>query len=169
MKRAHAYLIAENLYFKASSNSLCNRNWLFSIYKSLLFSNTNENEEIKWTKYKQWNIDHNCRAAKSSAKKKGLSIIDFDLTIIDDNKAELKITFSKGGLKSESISCVYERDSFLNSLWEFKNPKQETVLISQHERDQLFESSIYSSDEIEGESETSLSNKKGKKSKKVAK
>jgi hypothetical protein len=169
MKKVHAYLIAEKLYFNASSNSLCNRNWLFSIYKSLLISNTNENEEIIWTKYNQWKIDHNCRTAKSLAKNKGITIINFDLTIVDENTALLNVTFSEGGLRSESIPYVYRRDSFLNSLWELKNAKQETILLGPHERDQLFESSIYSSDEIEVKSEAILSNKKGKKSKKGAK
>jgi hypothetical protein len=169
MKRTHAYLIAEKLYFNAASNSFCNRNWLFTIYKSLLISNANDKEEIKWTKYNQWKIDHNCRAAKASAKKNGFKIDHLSLTIINDNKAALKVSFSKGGLKSENITCVYERDSFLKSLWEFKNPKQEVILLSQNERDQLFESSIYSFDEIEEVIETSLSTDTGKKSKKRAK
>jgi hypothetical protein len=142
---------------------------LFTIYKSLLISNANDKEEIKWTKYNQWKIDHNCRAAKASAKKNGFKIDHLSLTIIDDNKAVLKVLFSKGGFKSESINCVYERDSFLKSLWEFKNSKQEAVLLNQNERDQLFESTIYSFDEIEEEIETSSSNDKGKKSKKRAK
>ena len=169
MKRTHAYLIAEKLYFNAASNSFCNRNWLFTIYKSLLISNANDKEETKWTKYNQWKIDHNCRAAKASAKKNGLKIDHLSLTIINDNKAALKVSFSKGGFKIESINCVYERDSFLKSLWEFKNHKQEAVLLNQNERDQLFESTIYSFDEIEEEIETSSSNDKGKKSKKRAK
>ena len=169
MKRTHAYLISEKLYFNAAYNSLCNRNWLFTIYKSLLISNANDKEETKWTKYNQWKIDHNCRAAKASAKKNGFKIDNLSLTIIDDNKALLKVLFSKGGFKSESINCVYERDSFLKSLWEFKNSKQEAVLLNQNERDQLFESTIYSFDEIEEEIETSSSNDKGKKSKKRAK
>ena len=169
MKRTQAYLIAEKLYFNAASNSFCNRNWLFTIYKSLLVSNANDKEEIKWTKYNQWKIDHNCRAAKAAAKKNGFKIDHLSLTIINDNKAALKVSFSKGCLKSESINCVYERDSFLKSLWEFKNHKQEAVLLNQNERDQLFESSIYSSDEIEEEIEVSSSADKGKKSKKRAK
>lgn len=169
MKRTHAYLIAEKLYFNATSNSLCNRNWLFTIYKSLLISNAKDEEGIKWTKYNQWKIDHNCRAAKSSVKKNGIKIDQFHLTIINDNKAEIKVSFSKGSLKSESVSCVYERASFLNSLWEFKNPINETVLSSQYERDQLFESSIYSFDEIEDEIEINSFADKGKKSKKRAK
>ena len=40
MKRTYANLIAEKLYFNVAGNSLCNRNWLFSIYKSLLISNS---------------------------------------------------------------------------------------------------------------------------------
>lgn len=169
MKIVHAYLIAEKLYFNATSNSLCNRNWLFSIYKSLLISNANDNEEIIWTKHKQWNIDHNSRAAKSKANKKGISIIEFDLSVVDENTVLLNVTFSEGGLITEGIPYVYRRDSFLNSLWDLKNAKQETILLGQHERDQLFESSIYSSDEIEVKSEAILSNKKGEKSKKGAK
>ena len=94
MKRTQAYLIAEKLYFNAASNSFCNRNWLFTIYKSLLVSNANDKEEIKWTKYNQWKIDHNCRAAKAAAKKNGFKIDHLSLTIINDNKAAINNNLS---------------------------------------------------------------------------
>lgn len=166
MKTTHAYLIAEKLYFNSASNPLCNRSWLFSIYKSLLISNANDKEEIKWTKYNQWNIDHNCRAAKASARKNGVYISTFTLTVINDTEAELKVTFSKKDLKTESISGVYERNTFINSLWEYKNPKGEAILQGVYERDQLFDSSIYSFDEIEEEIETNSPTKLDTKEKK---
>jgi hypothetical protein len=169
MKRTHAYLIAEKLYFNAASNSLCNRNWLFAIYKSLLVSNAKDEQEIKWTKYNQWKIDHNLRNAKTASKKNKITIHHFEIMIIDENTACIMVSILKGDKMEDNITCLYERDSFIPSFWTFKNPKNETVLLSQYERDQLFESSIYSFDEIEEESENTSNNNKGKKSKKETK
>jgi hypothetical protein len=149
MKRTHAYLIAEKLYFNAAGNALCNRSWLFSVYKSLLIANANDTEEIKWTKYNQWKIDHNCRAAKAAAKKSKLTIKNFSLSIIDDDVASILVTFLKDNKMEDRLTCLYKRDSFLPALWTTKNPHLDTVLLSQYERDQLFESSIYSSDEFD--------------------
>jgi hypothetical protein len=151
MKRFHAYLIAEKLYFNAAGHNLCNRNWLFSIYKSLLISNSNDAEEIKWTKYNQWKIDHNCRAAKAASKKNKIAIQHFELTIIDNDTACIQVSFLKDGEFEASLTCLYERDSFIPTLWELRNPNNETILLSEYEKNQLFESSIYSLEEIEVE------------------
>lgn len=149
MKVTHAYLIAEKLYFNAAGNTLCNRNWLFSIYKSLLISNANDIEEIKWTKYNQWKIDHNCRAAKAAAKKNKITIQYFGINIIDENTVNLQVSFMKDNKMEDSFTCLFERGSFTPSFWLLKNPNHDTVLLSSYERDQLFESSIYASDEFE--------------------
>ena len=168
MKKAYAYLIAEQFYFNSTNSTLCNRNWLFAIYKSLLISNSNDSGQIEWTKYNQWKIDHNCRAAKANALKNKILINSFSLNLINDSRAELIVNFSINNLKTESINCVYERDSFINSLWEYKNPKGETILVSRYERDQLFETSIHSFNELEESEIKSLSNKTHK-TKKVTK
>lgn len=141
MNNTYLYLISEELYKHTSSNSLCNRNWLFSIYKSLLVSNGINNEPIIWTKYNQWKIDHNCRAAKSTAKSDGTVLVDFILNKIDDDKCLITGTFHKKN-KTETGNCNYCRSAFPSGLWMETNPNGQTVLLSEFECDQLFESSI---------------------------
>lgn len=142
MNKEYVYLIAEQLYLNTTDHPLCNRNWLFAIYKSLLVANEADTEPIIWTKYNQWKIDHNCRASKTTAKANNTYIVDFRISIVDNNCAEIKVTFNKKGLVTESVNCIYSRDSFTNNMWEFRNPNNESVLLSPYERDQLFNASV---------------------------
>ena len=141
MIKEYAYLIAEHLYLNTTDHPLCNRNWLFAIYKSLLVTNEGDTEPIIWTKYNQWKIDHNCRASKTKAKGNNTHITDFSMILENEDCALIKVTFNKRGLATEPITCSYKRVAFTNDMWEFRNPINETVLLSPYERDQLFNSS----------------------------
>jgi hypothetical protein len=151
MTRSQAYLVAERLYFNSTNNPLCNRRWLFTIYKSLLISNSNENKKIEWTKYNQWNIDHNCRAAKANALKEKVVIDSFRLNFIDDDVVQISVIFLVDNLKTESITCIFERSSFIDEFWKVQNPKGDTILLSRYEGEQLFEASIFSLNELEND------------------
>ena len=142
MNKEYVYLIAEQLYLNTTDHPLCNRNWLFAIYKSLLVANEGDSEPIIWTKYNQWKIDHNCRASKTTAKANNTYIVDFSISMVNDNCAEIKVTFNKKGLVTEPVNCIYSKDSFNNDMWESRNPNNESVLLSPYERDQLFDASV---------------------------
>ncbi len=142
MNKEYVYLIAEQLYLNTTDHPLCNRNWLFAIYKSLLVANEGDTEPIIWTKYNQWKIDHNCRASKTTAKANNTYIVDFSISLVDENCAEIKVTFNKKGLVTEPVLCTYKKDAFTYDMWEFRNPNNESVLLSPYERDQLFNTSV---------------------------
>jgi hypothetical protein len=142
MNKEYVYLIAEQLYLNTTDHSLCNRNWLFAIYKSLLVTNEGDAEPIIWTKYNQWKIDHNCRASKTKAKGNNTHITDFNMILENEDCVAIKVTFIKKGLATEPITCSYKRIAFANDMWEFRNPNNESVLLSAYERDQLFNASI---------------------------
>lgn len=142
MNKEYVYLIAEQLYLNTTNHTLCNRNWLFAIYKSLLVANEGDLEPIVWTKYNQWKIDHNCRASKTTAKANNTYIVDFSISMVDDHCAEIKVTFNKKGLVTEPVNCIYSKNSFNNDMWESRNPNNESVLLSPYERDQLFNTSV---------------------------
>lgn len=142
MNKEYIYLIAEQLYLNTTDHPLCNRNWLFAIYKSLLVANEGDTEPIIWTKYNQWKIDHNCRASKTTAKANNTYIVDFSISLVDENCADIKVTFNKKGLVIEPVLCAYKKDAFTNDMWEFRNPNNESVLLSPYERDQLFNTSV---------------------------
>ena len=142
MNKEYVYQIAEQLYLNTTDHPLCNRNWLFAIYKSLLVANEGDTEPIIWTKYNQWKIDHNCRASKTTAKANNTHITDFSMILENDDLASIKVTFNRKGLATEPITCTYKRESFKNDMWEFRNPNNESVLLSPYERDQLFNTSV---------------------------
>lgn len=142
MNKEFVYLIAEKLYLNTTDEPLCNRNWLFAIYKALLIANEGDTESIIWTIHKQWKIDHNCRASKTTAKANNTYITNFDLALDEENNATIKVKFNKKGTTTEIIECNYNSAAFTSELWEFKNPNNETVLLSAFERDQLFNASI---------------------------
>jgi hypothetical protein len=142
MNKEYVYLIAEKLYLNAAKEPLCNRNWLFAIYKALLIANEGDTETIKWTQYNQWKIDHNCRAAKTTAKANNSYIIDFNLTLNDENTAKIKVVFNKKGVTTKPIECIYNARSFINEMWEVKNPNNESILLSAFERDRLYNASV---------------------------
>jgi hypothetical protein len=143
MNKEFVYLIAEKLYLNATEEPLCNRNWLFAIYKALLIANEGDKEPIIWTKYNQWKIDHNCRAAKTTAKANNTFITAFNLALVDDDSVSINVTFNKNGIIGNPIQCVYNKVSFTNDFWEIKKPNNESVLLSEYERDQLFSGSTH--------------------------
>ena len=98
MNKEYVYLIAEKLYLNATVEPLCNRNWLFAIYKALLIANEGDTEPIIWTQYNQWKIDHNCRASKTTAKANRTYITYFSLIINEENCAIIKVVFNKKGV-----------------------------------------------------------------------
>ncbi len=151
MNKEYVYLIAEELYLNANKHVLCNRNWLFAIYKALLVENEGDTEPIFWTKYNQWKIDHNCRAAKTKAKKNNTQIVTFNISIENENDAILQVVFKKNSAIIPAIKCHYKIGSFPNEMWEIKNPNNESILLSAFEKDQLFKSSIEwdANDEVE--------------------
>ena len=143
MNTEYLYLVAEQLYLNASGHPMCNRNWIAAIYKSLLVANRGDAEEILWTKYNEWKIDHNCRAARSTAKANKSKIISFNMVPTGSTAFEIVVTIQKGtDLISKTI--IYRKDAFPEGLWRVKNPKNDTVLSNQFERDQLFEESLSS-------------------------
>ena len=146
MNQEFIYLIAERLYLQASFHPLCNRNWLFAIYKSLRIANTGDTESMQWTKYNQWKIDHNCRASKSTAVANHSRMHRFDLEMRDEDTCSISVDVSSKAAPVQTITCTYSRKAFLQDLWTFKNPKNETVLLSDYERDALFNASVHSLD-----------------------
>ena len=143
MNTEYLYLVAEQLYLNASGHPMSNRNWIAAIYKSLLVANRGDAEEILWTKYNEWKIDHNCRAARSTAKANKSKIISFNMVPTGLAAFEIVVTIQKGtDLISKTI--IYRKDAFPEGLWRVKNPKNDTVLSNQFERDQLFEESLSS-------------------------
>lgn len=151
MKKEYIYLIAEELYKTASIHELCNRSWLFCIYRSLLTSIENDQKEMVWTKYKEWQIDHNCRASKAKATKNETYIHSITVERLDQDRCIIGVQFNtkKGTLAFE---VPYNRIGFPISLWETQSPKGETALMSSYERDQLFESSCRNATPVENDS-----------------
>jgi hypothetical protein len=141
MNTEFLYLVAEQLYLNASGHAMSNRNWIAAIYKSLLVANRGDDEEILWTKYNEWKIDHNCRAARSVAKKNKSRLISCDLVKTDSNDYKLLVQIEKG-IDIISKTVLYRQDAFPEGLWKVKNPKNDTVLSNQFERDQLFLASL---------------------------
>src|SRR5574343_1940074 len=128
MNKEYIYLIAEELYKTASMHELCNRNWLFCIYRSLLTSIENDDKEMVWTQYNEWQIDHNCRASKATATKNESSIENFTIERIDQDKCLIIVQFNtKKGF--QTFEVPYSRTGFPLSLWQTKNPKGETALM----------------------------------------
>lgn len=150
MNNEFIYLISEKLYSNASVDTLCNRSWLFAIYKSLLVTNKNDTKPIVWTKYNQWQIDHNCRASKSTAVENKTVLESYSIKLINNNEAEIKGFFSKKGLHFDE-TLVYSREGFISELWEVKNPNGESVLMGAFERDKLYESSLEPLEELDKE------------------
>lgn len=148
MNKEYVYLIAEKLYLNATVEPLCNRNWLFAIYKALLIANEGDTEPIIWTQYNQWKIDHNCRASKTTAKANRTYITYFSLIINEENCAIIKVVFNKKGVDLKPIECIYKATGFTREMWEIKNPYNESVLLSNFERDQLFNASINNSNKM---------------------
>lgn len=147
MNKEYVYLIAEDLYNKAAGHNLYNRNWLFAIYKSLLVANEGNNEEIIWrNEYKQWKIDHNCRAAKSQANRNRTILQKIRLSNITEDSANIEAEFNKGRVVIEQ--CIYRKDGFQSGLWRIPNPNGKTVLLSAFERDELFRATLPDCDEI---------------------
>lgn len=142
MNREFVYLIAEALYLNTTAHPLCNRNWLFAIYKSLLVANENDTEEIKWNQYSQWKIDHNCRAAKSIANQHQSKIEQMDIDWVSDYESRIRVIFKKGEITTTQMTCFYKSESFIPGMWTFRNPKNESVLLSAYERDELFKASL---------------------------
>ena len=141
MNKEYIYLIAEDLYKRASLHELCNRNWLFCIYKSLLSSIENDEKEMIWTKYNQWQIDHNCRASKATATKNQTSIHSLQIEMLNADECRLSVQLhTKKGI--EAFDVPFNRSAFPASLWETQNPSGETALMSIYERDRLFDSII---------------------------
>ena len=143
MNTEYLYLVAEQLYLNASGHPMCNRNWIAAIYKSLLVANRGDAEEILWTKYNEWKIDHNCRAARSTAKANKSKIISFNMVPTGLTAFEIVVTIQKD-VDVISKTIIYRKDAFPEGLWRVKNPKNDTVLSNQFERDQLFEESLSS-------------------------
>jgi hypothetical protein len=141
MNTEYLYLVAERLYSNTKEHPLKNRNWLPAIYKSLLVANRGDKEEILWTKYNQWKIDHNCRAARSSAKANNSKLNSFEIRMVTINSCVITIEIKKGN-NSIFNEVLYSKDAFPTGLWEVRNPQNNTVLNNAFERDQLFESSI---------------------------
>jgi len=142
MNREFVYLIAEALYLNTTAHPLCNRNWLFAIYKSLLVANEHDTEEIKWTQYNQWKIDHNCRAAKSIAIQHRSKIEQMDIDWVNDYERRIRVIFSKDGILTAQMTCFFKIEAFIPGMWTFRNPKNESVLLSDYERDELFKASL---------------------------
>lgn len=151
MNKEYVYLIAEHLYLNTTNHPLCNRNWLFAIYKSLLVTNEGDTEPIIWTKYNQWKIDHNCRASKTTAKANNTHITDFSFVLENDDWIAIKVIFNRKGLATKPVTCNYKRTGFANDMWEFRNPNNESVLLSSYERDQLFNASIQNAEATFGD------------------
>ena len=143
MNTEYLYLVAEQLYLNASGHPMSNRNWIAAIYKSLLVANRGDAEEILWTKYNEWKIDHNCRAARSTAKANKSKIISFNMVPTGLAAFEIVVTIQKD-IDLISKTIIYRKDAFPEGLWKVKNPKNDTVLCNQFERDQLFEESLSS-------------------------
>ena len=143
MNTEYLYLVAEQLYLNASGHPMSNRNWIAAIYKSLLVANRGDAEEILWTKYNEWKIDHNCRAARSTAKANKSKIISFNMVPTGLAAFEIVVTIQKD-IDLISKTIIYRKDAFPEGLWKVKNPKNDTVLSNQFERDQLFEESLSS-------------------------
>jgi hypothetical protein len=133
MNKEYAYLIAEELYLNANNHILCNRNWLFAIYKALLVENESDNEHIIWTKYDQWKIDHNCRSAKTKAKKNNTQIVTFTISIENENEATIQVVFKKNDANTLPFKYSYKKRSFPNGMWEIRNPNNESVLLNAFE------------------------------------
>jgi hypothetical protein len=141
MNTEYLYLVAEQLYSNTLEHPLRNRNWLPAIYKSLLVANRGDEEEILWTKYNEWKIDHNCRAALSTSKTNKSKLSSFEIRMITTNSCVIIIQIKKGNT-SILKEVLYRKDAFPAGLWEVRNPQNNTVLNNAFERDQLFESSI---------------------------
>lgn len=155
MNREFFYLIAEALYLKTTNHPLCNRNWLFAIYKSLLVTNVNDTEQMIWTPYNQWKIDHNCRAAKSTATKNLSKIEQLTIDRINEHENRIRVIFSKNGILNTPLTCMFSKDGFPSDLWTFRNPQHESVLLSSYECDELYHSCL-NTFEIEEEVEEPL-------------
>ncbi len=143
MNREFVYLIAEALYLNTTAHPLCTRNWLFAIYKSLLVANEGDTEEIKWTRYDQWKIDHNCRAAKSIATQNRSKIEQIEIDRINEHESRIRVIFSKGLILTTQMTCFYKSEGFIPSMWTFRNPKNESVLLSAYDRDELYRASLH--------------------------
>lgn len=141
MNTEYLYLVAEQLYSNTLEHPLSNRNWLPAIYKSLLVANRGDEEDILWTKYNEWKIDHNCRAARSTAKSNKSKLSSFEIGMVTTDSCVINIEIKKGD-DSISKEVLYRKDAFPAGLWEVRNPQNDTVLNNAFERDQLFESSI---------------------------
>jgi hypothetical protein len=141
MNTEFLYLVAEQLYMNTAAHAMSNRNWLPAIYKSLLVANRGDEEEILWTKYNQWKIDHNCRAARSTAKANKSKLSSFEIGIVSDNSCVIQIVIQKGDNRILK-EVIYRRDAFPVGLWEVRNPQNDTVLNNAFERDQLFLSTL---------------------------
>ena len=153
MNTSYLYLVAEQLYQNTRAHALCNRSWLFAIYKSLLVANRGDAEEILWTKYNEWKIDHNCRAARSTAKANKIKLISFDLHTISSDTCVIKVVIEKD-LKLITKEVSYRKSAFPAGLWQVANPKNETVLFNAFERDNLYEASLtlyYPKEEVKTE------------------
>jgi hypothetical protein len=146
MNTEFLYLVAEQLYLNAAQHPMSNRLWLPAIYKSLLASNRGDQEDILWTKYNQWKIDHNCRASRSNAKTNQSKIISFDIQDQGMEKNLIKVIIEKK-MKIIDIQVKYRREDFPKGLWEFKNPKNKSVLSSFLEADALYDASVYESNQ----------------------
>ena len=131
------FLIAEYLYKKVEFHEMATRNWVFAIYKSLIVSNQFENKPVYWTKHKQWDIDHNFRSRKAAVKKDGALLVDVSIDRIYNSTVEINASVENcRGVKR--FSCNYSRQGFENYLWNVRNPKNATVLLSSYERDVIF-------------------------------
>lgn len=146
MNTEYLYLVAEQLYFNAAQHPLSNRLWLPAIYKSLLVSNRGDQEEILWTKYNQWKINHNCRASRSKAKINQSKIISFDIQDLGMEEHLIKVTI-ENKMKMIDIQLNYRKEDFPRGLWEFKNPKKTSVLSSFLELDALYDASVSESNQ----------------------
>lgn len=135
------YLVAEKLHSNAAGHRLNTKNWIAAIYKSLLVANKGDKEEILWTKYNEWKINHNCRAARSAAKANKSKIISFKVEKIDIDNYFIHATYEEKE-KIISNTIVYRKEAFPVGLWKVYSPKNDTVLANANERDVLFRASI---------------------------
>ena len=165
MNTEFLYLVAEQLYMNTAAHAMSNRNWLAAIYKSLLVANRGDEEEILWTKYNQWKIDHNCRAARSTAKANKSKLSSFEIGMVTDNYCVIHIEIQKDD-DTISKEVHYRKDAFPAGLWEFRNPHNDTVLNNAFERDQLFLSSLKDGFNSSIQDEESVRNEKLANSKK---
>ncbi len=151
MQKYLLFLIAERLSENASEDELATVRWPYTVYHALLAGHGKQ-PVPEWTKYHQWNIDHQYRSHKAAMKRKGYRLVSLRVERFDRDRARLKATFSKADGSRSTESCDYNKNDFTPVLWTIRNPKGEGLLTGTYERDRLYESSLGTPFEPEPES-----------------